>query len=182
MNKSENQLIAARYAKSLLELNTEGGLDNAGVYRNLENIKAILKSSNELREALCNPVISAADKEAVIDAVFEKDTDILIRNFLKLLVKKNRFDLIFDIIKLYNNLLDKINNISKIEVISAIELDDNFREKIKNKLSEILKKEIIINYNTDESLIAGLVYKMGDDVFDTSLKGKMEKFKNAISK
>ena len=162
MNKSENQLIAARYAKSLLELNTEGGLDNAGVYRNLENIKAILKSSNELCEALCNPVISAADKEAVIDAVFEKDTDILIRNFLKLLVK--------------------INNISKIEIISAIELDDNFREKIKNRLSEILKKEIIINYNTDESLIAGLVYKMGDDVFDTSLKGKMEKFKNAILK
>ena len=114
--------------------------------------------------------------------MFEKDTDILIRNFLKLLVKKNRFDLIFDIIKLYNNLLDKINNISKIEVISAIELDDNFREKIKNRLSEILKKEIIINYNTDESLIAGLVYKMGDDVFDTSLKGKMEKFKNAILK
>ncbi len=182
MNKSENQLIAARYAKSLLELNTEGGLDSAGVYRNLENIKAILKSSNELCEALCNPVISAADKEAVIDAVFEKDTDILIRNFLKLLVKKNRFDLIFDIIKLYNNLLDKINNISKIEIISAIELDDNFREKIKNRLSEILKKEIIINYNTDESLIAGLVYKMGDDVFDTSLKWKMEKFKNAILK
>ena len=110
MNKSENQLIAARYAKSLLELNTEGGLDNAGVYRNLENIKAILKSANELCEAICNPVTSAAAKEAVIDAVFERDTAIQIRNFLKLLVKKNRFDLIFDIIKLSINLLDNINN------------------------------------------------------------------------
>ena len=182
MNKSDNQTIATRYSKSLIGLSEENKLENSVVHQNLENIKTILNSSKELYDALINPVISANDKEAVIDAVFINDTDELIRNFLKLLVKKNRFDLIFEIIKIYNNLLDKINNVSKVEIISAIELDEEYIKQIKDKLAQILNKEIIINYDVKDEIIAGLVYKMGDDVFDTSVKGKINKFKNAIIK
>lgn len=182
MNKSENQSIATRYAKSLIGLNNENKLENSVIYQNLENVKTILNSSDELYQALINPIISASDKEAVIDAIFANDTDEIIRKFLKLLIRKNRFNLIFEIIKIYNNLLDKINNISKVEIISAIELDDNYKEQIKNKLSQILNKEIIINYDVKDEIIAGLVYKMGDDVFDASVSGKINKFKNAITK
>ncbi len=182
MNKSENQLIATRYAKSLFELNEQNKLDNSVVWQNLENIKIILESSKELYEALVNPIISASDKEAVIDSIFEKDTDEMMRNFLKLLVRKNRFNLIFDVVKIYNSLLDKLNNISKVEVISAIELNDEYKNQIKEKLAQVLKKEIIVNYNVNNSILAGLVYKMGDDVFDTSLAGKINRFKNAIIK
>lgn len=182
MNKSENQLIATRYAKSLFELNEQNKLDNSVVWQNLENIKIILESSKELYEALVNPIISAGDKEAVIDSIFEKDTDETMRNFLKLLVRKNRFNLIFDIVKIYNSLLDKLNNISKVEVISAIELNDEYKNQIKEKLAQVLNKEIIVSYDVNNSILAGLVYKMGDDVFDTSLAGKIDKFKNAIIK
>lgn len=182
MNKSENQLIATRYAKSLFELNEQNKLDNSVVWQNLENIKIILESSKELYEALVNPIISADDKEAVINSIFEKDTDETMRNFLKLLVRKNRFNLIFDVVKIYNSLLDKLNNISKVEVVSAIELNDEYKNQIKEKLAQVLNKEIIVSYDVNNSILAGLVYKMGDDVFDTSLAGKIDRFKNAIIK
>ena len=182
MNKSENQLIATRYAKSLFELNEQNKLDNSVVWQNLENIKIILESSKELYEALVNPIISAGDKEAVINSIFEKDTDETMRNFLKLLVRKNRFNLIFDVVKIYNSLLDKLNNISKVEVVSAIELDDEYKNPIKEKLAHVLNKEIIVSYDVHNSILAGLVYTIGDDVFDTSLAGKIDRFKNAIIK
>ena len=182
MNKSENQLIATRYAKSLFELNEQNKLDNSVVWQNLENIKIILESSKELYEALVNPIISAGDKEAVINSIFEKDTDETMRNFLKLLVRKNRFNLIFDVVKIYNSLLDKLNNISKVEVVSAIELNDEYKNQIKEKLAQVLNKEIIVSYDVNNSILAGLVYKMGDDVFDISLAGKIDRFKNAIIK
>lgn len=182
MNKSENQLIATRYAKSLFELNEQNKLDNSVVWQNLENIKIILESSKELYEALVNPIISAGDKEAVINSIFEKDTDETMRNFLKLLVRKNRFNLIFDVVKIYNSLLDKLNNISKVEVVSAIELNDEYKNQIKEKLAQVLNKEIIVSYDVNNSILAGLIYKMGDDVFDTSLAGKIDRFKNAIIK
>ena len=126
MNNTDNLSIAARYAKSLIELSKNSELDNSLVYKNLENIRTILEQSKELYSALINPVISANDKEEVIQAVFVNDTDEVIRNFLKLLVKKNRFNLIFDIIKIYNNMLDKLNNVSKVEVTSVIELSEEF--------------------------------------------------------
>ncbi len=182
MNNTNNQLIATRYAKSLIGLANEGGLNYGVLHQNLQNVKEILSLTSELYDTLCNPVISINDKEDLIGCIFANDTDETIRNFLKLLVKENRFNLIYEIIKIYDNMLDKINNISKVEVLSAIELDDNLKEQIKNKLGEILKKEIIVNYNTDKSIMAGLVYKMGDNIFDTSLKGKLDKFKKAILK
>ena len=182
MNNTNNQLIATRYAKSLIWLANEGGLNYGVLHQNLQNVKEILSLTSELYDTLCNPVISINDKEDLIGCIFANDTDETIRNFLKLLVKENRFNLIYEIIKIYDNMLDKINNISKVEVLSAIELDDNLKEQIKNKLGEILKKEIIVNYNTDKSIMAGLVYKMGDNIFDTSLKGKLDKFKKAILK
>lgn len=79
-------------------------------------------------------------------------------------------------------MLDKLNNVSKVEVTSAIELSEEYREQIKNKLQEILNKEIIINYKTNDSIIAGLIFKMGDNIFDTSISGKLNKFKKAIMK
>ena len=182
MNNTNNQLIATRYAKSLIGLANEDGLNYGVLHQNLQNVKEILSLTSELYDTLCNPVISINDKEDLIGCIFANDTDETIRNFLKLLVKENRFNLIYEIIKIYDNMLDKINNISKVEVLSAIELDDNLKEQIKNKLGEILKKEIIVNYNTDKSIMAGLVYKMGDNIFDTSLKGKLDKFKKAILK
>lgn len=182
MNNTNNQLIATRYAKSLIGLANEGGLNYGVLHQNLQNVKEILSLTSELYDTLCNPVISINNKEDLIGCIFANDTDETIRNFLKLLVKENRFNLIYEIIKIYDNMLDKINNISKVEVLSAIELDDNLKEQIKNKLGEILKKEIIVNYNTDKSIMAGLVYKMGDNIFDTSLKGKLDKFKKAILK
>lgn len=182
MNNTNNQLIATRYAKSLIGLANEGGLNYGVLHQNLQNVKEILSLTSELYDTLCNPVISINDKEDLIGCIFANDTDETIRNFLKLLVKENRFNLIYEIIKIYDNMLDKINNISKVEVLSAIELNDNLKEQIKNKLGEILKKEIIVNYNTDKSIMAGLVYKMGDNIFDTSLKGKLDKFKKAILK
>ena len=166
MNNTNNQLIATRYAKSLIGLANEGGLNYGVLHQNLQNVKEILSLTSELYDTLCNPVISINDKEDLIGCIFANDTDETIRNFLKLLVKENRFNLIYEIIKIYDNMLDKINNISKVEVLSAIELDDNLKEQIKNKLGEILKKEIIVNYNTDKSIMAGIVYKMGDNNFD----------------
>ena len=82
MNNTDNLLIAARYAKSLIELSKNSELNNLQVHDNLENIKAILEGSGELYSALINPVISAGDKEEVIQAVFVNDADEILRNFL----------------------------------------------------------------------------------------------------
>ena len=182
MNNKHNLSIAKRYAKSLVELMLDSESNQDEIKSDLANVKEILSSSPELNSAMTNPVISAYDKEQIIISVFERDTKETTRNFLKLLIEKNRFDLIFQIIDAFNKMLDKINNLIQVEVTGAIELDENSKEEIKNKLKEKLNKEINITYDTDNSIIAGLVYKIEDDIFDTSLKYKLEELKKELIK
>ena len=182
MNNKHNLSIAKRYAKSLVELMLDGENNQEEIKSDLKNVKEILNSSPELNSALTNPVVSAYDKEQIINSVFERDTKETTRNFLKLLVEKNRFNLIFQIVEAFNKMLDKINNLTQVSVTGAIELDENVKNEIENKIKEKLNKEINITYNTDNSIIAGLIYKIEDDVLDTSLKHKLEELKKELIK
>ena len=182
MNNKHNLSIARRYAKSLIELMLDSENNQEEIKSDLKNVEEILNSSPELNSVMTNPIVSAYDKEQIINSVFERDTKETTRNFLKLLVEKNRFNLIFQIIEAYNKMLDKINNLTQVSVTGAIELDENLKSEIENKIKEKLNKEINITYNTDSSIIAGLIYKIEDDVLDTSLKCKLEELKKELIK
>ncbi len=181
-NDNKNLLIAQRYAESLIQFGSDGKLSYLSIATDLANIQMILNNSKDLYEALINPLISVSDKEEVIDKVFEKDVDVLVKNFLKLLVEKNRFSLIYEISDVFNEMLDDINEIARVNVTSAVELNDTEKLKIQDKLSEKLNKQICIKYDVDKSIIAGLVIKMGDDIIDMSVAQKLEDFKMALIK
>lgn len=182
MNNDKNILIAQRYAESLIEFGRDGKLSYMSISTDLANVLTIISHSKDLFEALTNPLVTVADKKAIVDKVFEQDVDVLVKNFLKLLVEKNRFNLICDIVKVYNSLLDDINEVARVEVVSAVELNDMEKNSIQDKLAENLNKQISIKYKIDESIIAGLIFKMGDDIIDMSVAHKLENYKKAIIK
>ena len=95
MKNKNNITIAKRYANSLISMIKEQESNDLSLA--FENAITILKNSADLNEVILNPVVSALDKESIIDSVFKQDTNETMLNFLKLLVRKNRFDLIFSI-------------------------------------------------------------------------------------
>ncbi len=182
MNNGKNILAAKRYAEALIDFGKDEILSYVSISLELAKVQDILLKSKDLYETLTNPLISTEDKEYIAEKVFEKDIDAKIKNFIKLLVEKNRFDLIYDIIEIYGTLLDDINGIARIEVVSAVELNDAEQADIQAKLASKLKKQIVIKYRIDKSLIAGLVIKMGDDIIDMSVARKLEDYKMALTK
>ena len=176
MINDKNILIAERYAQSLIELGKNNDLSYVSIASDLATIQLILKRSHDLYEALTNPLV-------IIEAVFSKDIDVLIKSFLKILVERNRFDLIYDIIAVFNKLLDDVNNVARVEVVSAVGLNENEMNVIHEKLSEKIKdKQISVKYTVDESMIAGLIFKLGDDVLDTSVSHRLEELQKSIIK
>ena len=101
MNIEKNSIIAKRYAKSLLDLSKEDGFSKEEILESLQNAQTILKSSSDLFNVMTNPIISAKNKEDIIDEVFAKDVNKTIRNTLKLLINKNRFNLIYSIVQIF---------------------------------------------------------------------------------
>lgn len=183
MSNDKNILIAERYAQSLIDLGKNNDLSYVAIATDLAAIQLILNRSKDLYDALTNPLVNVDDKENIIDYVFVKDVDKLIINFLKLLVERNRFNLIYDVIAKFNLLLDDVNNVARVEVVSAVSLNENEKNIILEKLSQKIRdKQISVKYSVDESIIAGLVFKLGDDVLDTSVSHRLEELQKSIIK
>lgn len=182
MANNKNTLIADRYSDALVKLARDGKLTFETISANLNLIKEILTESKDLEEFLTNPIVSVDDKKEVIDKVFSTELDVLILNFIKLLVDRNRFDTFRDILNSYNLALDDINNISRIKVISAVTMPEEAKTKLKNKLETKLKKNVILDLDIDPSIIAGLVIKLGDNIIDMSLKHKLEDLSKNITR
>lgn len=171
---TKDTLIADRYSAALVEIAKEGKLTYSKISENLNLVLEILNQSKDLGEFLSNPLVSVDNKKEVIEKVFSNEIDGLIVNFLKLLVDKNRFFVFGEIVNSYNKSLDDINNISRIQVTSAVKMNDDSIKKLQEKLEGKLKKKVVLDLKINPEIIAGLVIKMGDNVIDMSLKHKLE--------
>ena len=76
--------------------------------------------------------------------------------------------------------LDKINNITHIDITSAIELTDEKKDSIKNRVAEKLQQNVVINWKVDKDIIAGLVISMDEKIIDLSLRHQFEKFEKQL--
>lgn len=185
MNKAEeneNKLAAGRYAKALLELADENKISKEVILNELSDITKSVCGSDDLKRVMSSPVISNAEKKNVIVKLFENKTDKVIINFLQLLVDKNRFSMLESISKEYRNEINKLNNLLNINVTSAIDLTDSDKSMIKVKLSNILKKEIELEWSVNSDIIAGLVFEAGDNIVDNSLRHKLQELSRNIMK
>ena len=180
MKNRKNTLIAQRYSDALVEIAQEGKLTYEKISTDLNLIKEILTQSKDLEEFLTNPIISTENKKEVIEKVFAKEIDSLIMNFLKILVDKNRFDSFNEILEAFNKSLDNKNNIIRVQVTSAVEISNELKKRLKIKLEEKLKKNVVLELDVNINIIAGLLIKIGDNVIDMSLRHKLEDLSKTI--
>lgn len=168
------------YADTLIRLGQDGSVSFDEILENLENIQKICASSKELVTVLQNPTISINIKNSIIDEVFSQNIDKKIKDFLKIVIEKKRFNEFNSIVSSFKTELDKINNIKHVEIISAINLDDNTKQTILAKIENKIQKQVIANWTVDNSIIGGLVIKFDDNIIDSSLKQKLEKLSKII--
>lgn len=182
MANTKNILVANRYAEALVELAKDGKLTYEKINFDLNLIKETLNKSKDLNEFLTNPINSLENKKEIIDSIFSGEIDPLISNFLKVLIDKSRFDSFDEVVNAYNKALDDKNNISRVNVVSAVKMSNELTTKLKVKLEEKLRKNIILDLEVNSDIIAGLVIRIGDNVIDMSLKHKLEDLSKSITR
>jgi len=178
-NQNDTSNIAQRYANALFELAKEQG--NFDDYKNdLALVSDIFSSSRDLEQFIAHPVVPQDEKKAVIEEIFAKHVSANVINFLKLLIDKNRLMYLHSIKNVFNDLYRKHCNVMVAEVISAIELSDENKQRIVQKLENIYNKSIELHSYVDSSIIAGLILKIDDKTIDGSVKSQIETMKKQI--
>lgn len=168
-------LSAKNYSKALVEMVRDNVISFEDLSKDLATVSEILETSQDLRLTLENPTVSEEVKSQIIEEVFKNEVHPQVVSFLKVLIDKNRFSEFSQIKADYEIKLDYVNKIQAVEITSAVELSEEYRERILQKLGEKLQKNIRPNWKVDENIIAGLIYRINDNVIDTSIKSKLDK-------
>ena len=174
--------ISKRYAKALLSLGQEDG-NYAEYGENLKEFAGLCADNPEFRKVIGNPVFSVDDRKKVLNAVLEKSAfSEYVKNLLRLLLDKNRIGGIEDVPDNYTRLTDEISNIIRADIITARPLKNEAMDKLDAVLAKITSKTVKTNVEEDESLIGGLVVKIGDLVLDGSVRAQLEGLKESLKR
>jgi len=172
--------IALKYAKGLFTAAKE--LNKTKEFgEELNQIKDLLISMPEVLSALQNPIYPPDLKMEIIEEILKvMKVDPEIERFLKLLVERRRIQYIREIVTMYQELLDEELNIARGEVITAYPLSEEEKKELEEVLKNYLKKEVILESKVDEGIIGGIKIRIGDLIFDGTLKTQLNKMKEII--
>lgn len=166
--------VAAPYARALFDfVNATETLFE--VTSDIQNIQGLLFKSRELFKCLQNPLVSAeAKREILVKVVGEKMNEETLQ-FLTTLIRRNRINLLPTIIFSYLELVYQTANSRAFQIVSAKDLSNGQRTRLIKKIKSIAKhSRIMIQFNTDESLIGGFLIRNQGKVVDYTVKNKLK--------
>ena len=133
MKKNE---IARQYSKALYEIGEENG--NMGeLFEELEEFWNTLQENEQLKEALFHQRVLVEEKQAVLQKGFKDKLSNHMYKFLMLLIEKRRIYFIENILESFRKLMHKHENIITVEVTTAVEMNSELREKLKERLDKL---------------------------------------------
>jgi len=168
-----NLRIANRYAEALLTSAEELKIREK-VSDDLTVIRRILKESHEFQLFLKSPVIKKEKKQEVFKATFASSVQPLTFQFLSLLIEKKREDALPSVIEAFFRLQDEILGVVRVSVKTAAELSQQQTTQLTQRFEAFSKKKVLIDQSLDKQLIGGFVARIGDTVFDGSVKQQLE--------
>lgn len=168
------------YAKALIEIGQEEKRYKE-IGNELRGMASVFAANPELRRFVLNPIYRLEDRQGIIkrvgDALEISDT---VKRFLAILTNTRSIGIIEEISAAYSILEDDLSGRIKATVESASELDDRHIQEINKKLKQLTGKEIILAVEKKSELIGGLVFRIGNTIFDGSIKTQLELFKKKI--
>ena len=118
-------------------------------------------------------------KREAVEAVLA-EVDPMVQNLISLLVARGSVGVVGDVYDNYTRLVDIAKGRQRVELTSAVELDDNQIDKIKVFVEGLVKKEVVIHTSVDESILGGIVIQIGDQLLDGSTKTQLEGLRKQV--
>ena len=177
----ENQ-IGKRYAEALSgSISDDGALEKA--LGNLKSFNEAMSLEPELARFFEHPSISTDKKKNVVQEICSKlGVEESVSNMMTLLNERGKILFLGKIVEYFENAVDRRLNRTRVQVTSAHPLTSANTDRLKAALNEILGKTILIDTEVDESLIGGIMLRIGDQVADDTIRNRLEILKRTIEK
>jgi len=174
--------VASTYARAFADVVMEMHLDAGRAVGGLRQIAGLLAESTELRRVWENPAVPADQKRNLLDAIVERaGIEKHVRNLVAVLIDHRRTHFLARIAEQLERELDARLGVAEAEVTSARELGDPERRVLEAQIAKVTGKKVRAHFGLDSSLLGGAVVRIGSTIYDGSVKGQLEKIREAIS-
>jgi len=164
-----NPRLAGRYAKSLVDLAIERN-QLEEVYKDMQYLQAVCKSSPELVSVLRSPIINADKKQNILTAITTGKVSDLTAAFNKLLISKKREEYVPEIITSVIGLYNQLKGIHTVKLTTAAAMSEEVKASIVAKLkAETSMQNIELHTEVKEELIGGFVLEFDNNLVDASV-------------
>jgi len=168
------------YAKALFEVFKEEGKENQ-IIDDLVVANSIFQSEKELKDYILNPEIKLEEKKVELKEIFGEKIQEYTYNFVFELIEREELELLSLVVERLKVLVYQGAGIVEAEVVSATELNDNLKSNILKKIEEKTGKSVKLITRVDEKILGGMKVKIGDEMVDLSVRGKLDSLKQEIA-
>jgi len=173
--------FVSRYASAFADVVTSAKLDTAALDRQLDDFLATWNGSSELREVFANPAIPALQKVSILDKMnarlgLQKE----LRNLLAVMITNDRIGQVAEVAAAYRVELQERQGIRQVEIVTARELNEKDRSGLVAGVGKLAGARIQASFKLDQSILGGTVVRIGSTVYDGSLRGRLDRLKEAL--
>ncbi len=175
------ETVARRYAAALADVVVNSNEIDA-VRGELRSWEEMINQNADLHSAFHNPAISQGSKEKVLENLIEKTRPTkTTANFLRVLLRNSRLTEIAQINDKFADVLEERSGALSARITSARPLSETEKAEMKMNLTKLTGKAVSLNFDTDESLIGGVITRVGSTVYDGSVKTQLENLKAKLA-
>ena len=174
--------VARRYAKGLLGVALEKGEELQPLAQQLNDLAAAVDSSGPLEQLLMNPAIESTRKTATLTEILEVlEAGAMLKRFVEVLGQNERLDHLREAAGEFTIMVDDQTGVINAEVTSPTPLDAVAIADLEDKLARASGRAVRLDVKTDPELLGGLTTRIGDVVYDGSLRYQLEQMRQRIT-
>jgi F-type H+-transporting ATPase subunit delta len=165
----QNPRLAARYAKSLIDIAVEQSKLDV-MYDDMKGLQQVCESSAEFVQLMKSPIVKGGQKTAVVKAIIGGKIDNVTESFINLIISKGREFFLPEIIVAFISQYKERNQITDVLLTTAESLDEATHADLVVKIaSQLNGKKIDLKTKIDTSLIGGFMLEANNNLFDASI-------------
>lgn len=176
-----NQAVARRYASALFDLAQEKGLVDQ-VDQEFGMVVQMADANPQLRAVMDDVLMSPEVKSDLVQKLFTGKVSPLVLNFLLVVVHKRREAFFPQMYRSYLDLANEARGIVEVEVRSAVPLPEELAQTLEHKLVARLGKRVKFQTQVAPELIGGLVVRVGDELMDGSVRTRLRRMRERLTR
>lgn len=175
------QTVARRYASALADVVIERK-EEREVQQEIDQWASMIEANPELKEVFANPTVVYDDKKKVLEALIARTrVRPTTASFLRVLLRNQRLAQLKDVAERFGQVLDERGGVVSANVTTATPLPENMKNTVREALSAATGRTVRVSFSTDETIIGGLVARIGSTIYDGSVQSRLDRLSEELA-